>query len=314
MRKLVASYVRLPENLVDRLRKYAEVHLAYLEDIQHILDKINVVIGYDVPCEHLKRMERLEMFQSYAAGVDGLPWDCIPGNVIVCSNAGANADAVAEHAWALVLALAKNLHIHFERASRGEYVQSPGSLFLKGRVLGVIGLGSIGLRVAEIGKAFGMKVYGVSRSGVHKPPCDFVGGPGSLDKVLEESDVIVLAAPLTRETRGMIDLRRLRKLKRDAIMVNVGRAELVKREDLLQYLEENPGFRFASDVWWNIKEDFRREAEILRYPNVVATPWIAGGFGNREVWEGMLEKAVENVVEYLRRGRPRNVVNRSDYV
>ncbi len=314
MGKIVASYVRLPERLVNKLRKYAEVHLPYQEDVRPILERINIVIGYNVPCEHLENMRSLEMFQSYAAGVDGLPWSCIPSGVIVCSNAGANADAVAEHAWSLILALAKNLHIHFERTKRGEFAQSPGYLLLRGRTLGVIGLGSIGVKVAEIGKAFGMKVYGVSRSGIHKPPCDFVGDPESLDKVLEESDVIVLAAPLTKETRGMINLNRLRRLKRDAILVNVGRAELVDREDLLRYLEENPEFRFASDVWWNIKERFREEAEILRYPNVVATPWIAGGFGNREVWESMLERAIDNVIEYICGGKPRNVVNREDYI
>ena len=170
------------------------------------------------------------------------------------------------------------------------------------------------MRVAETGKALGMRVYGVSKSGAHKPPCDLVKSSENLDEILGECDVIVLAAPLTKMTRGLIDLGRLRRMKPDAILVNVGRAELVKREDLLKYLEENPEFRFASDVWWNIKEDFGRDLEILRYPNVIATPWIAGGFGNKEVWESMLEKAVDNIIEYIRGGKPRNIVDRREYV
>ena len=314
MKKIVLTYIRLPPKAEERLRGVAELYNR--EEIgEEILPKVNIVIGYRVPSQDLEKMERLELFQSYAAGVDALPWKSIPEHVVVCSNAGSNSEAVAEHAWALILMLAKNLHIHLQRMREGKYVQKPPkATFLKGKIIGIIGLGHIGRRIAETAKTFEMKVYAITRSGKARVECDFVGDPSKLDYVLGVSDVVVLSSPLTKETKWMINLERLRRMKRDAILVNVGRADLIKRDDLLMFLEENPLFRVGIDVWWNVGERFEKDKVFFKYPNVVGTPWIAGGYGNEEVMDLMLERAVENVIKYIKSGVAGNRVDRMEYV
>jgi len=311
---VLLSYVKLSEKALKMLEKHGVLYLSTSQGLEEILPRVEVVVCTMLNANHLKKMKALRMIQSVAAGVDVLPWAEIPEHVLVCGNAGSNADAVAEHAWALILTLTRNLHVHIPNMRRGVFDQSPGTTSLVGRTIGIIGMGAIGRRVAEIANAFKMRVLAVTKSGKTNVMCDFVGGPEAVDKVLAESDVVVLSAPLTKRTRGMIDLRRLNLMKKNCVLVNIARADLIRREDLLAFLQNNPEFRVATDVWWNIREEFRRDAEFMRYPNFIGTPWVAGGFGNPEVWENMVNEAAANVVRFLRGETPRNIIDRSDYV
>jgi lactate dehydrogenase-like 2-hydroxyacid dehydrogenase len=99
----------------------------------------------------------------------------------------------------------------------------------------------------------------------------------------------------------------------DAVFVNVGRAEVVDREGAWRILKERPSFIFASDVWWG-RNDFAKDAEFFALPNVMATPWVAGGYGNEEVWRRMAMEAVKNLITWAMGGRPRNVARREDYI
>ena len=313
---VVLSYSKLDEENRKKLETLSELHIAEeeREKLEKILPEVEVVICFKLEREHLRMMKNLKMIQAITAGVDSLPWDAIPDSVIVCSNAGSNDYAVAEHTWALILALAKNLHIHVSNMKNGVYDPSRGVGVLHGRKIGIVGMGAIGRRIAEIAKMFNMRVLAITRSGRTTIECDFIGDPTALDKVLSESDVVVIAAPLTKHTRWMINREKLEKMKKDAILVNIARADIIKRDDLLDFLRENPEFRFASDVWWNTQERFAGDYEFMRFPNVIGTPWIGGGLGSREVWEGMVDKAVENVLKYLRGEKPDNIVPKSEYV
>jgi len=99
----------------------------------------------------------------------------------------------------------------------------------------------------------------------------------------------------------------------DAVFVNVGRAEVVDREGALRILKERPRFIFASDVWWG-RNNFAKDAEFFALPNVVATPWVAGGYGSEEVWREMAVAAVKNLLAWARGETPKNIAKRSDYV
>ncbi len=313
-RPIVLTYIDLTDEARKTLEPYATVYDRNDAEVEYILPKVEAVICFKLDVNHLRKMRNLRLIQAITAGVDALPWSDIPDNVIVCSNAGSNDSAVAEHAWALILSLAKNLHIHIRNMKDGHYEPTVGVNLLEGRTIGIIGLGAIGRRIAEAAKAFRMRVLAVTKSGKSSFECDFVGGPESLDKVLSESDVVVIASPLTKHTYNMINKDRLSKMKKNAILVNIARASIIHREDMLQFLRENPEFRFASDVWWNMNERFQEDYEFMKFPNVIGTPWIGGGLGNDEVWVNMVNKAAENVVRFLKGEKPLNIVDKSDYV
>ncbi|MCS7129171.1 MAG: 2-hydroxyacid dehydrogenase [Candidatus Caldarchaeum sp.] len=313
-KKTLVSYVELDEEDLAKLREYAEVYTPSSRGFEDAKGEAEIALSVVLQPGEVKKLKRLEFLQTISAGVDSLPWSMIPEKVVVCGNMGSNADAVAEHAWALLLAAAKRLHHYMPNVKNGDFSQKTETLQLRGRTLCVVGMGSIGRKVAEVGKAFGMRVIGVTRSGSSSIEVDRVVGPEGLDEALRESDFVVLSAPLTKHTRGLIGLNRLRMLKKRCVLVNIGRAELVDREALLTYLRENPEAVVATDVWWNVKLGDKWETELINYPNFIGTPWVAGGFGSPEIFSRMKQAAVENIIRYLSGQKPINIVDRSDYV
>jgi Phosphoglycerate dehydrogenase and related dehydrogenases len=267
----------------------AEVILAWPTQVTQILD----------------RAPKLKYIQTFSAGVDGLPFDKLPKGVRVFSNAGAYSLPVAEHAWALVLALAKMVNRRERNAQ---------SYMLTRKTLLVIGCGGIGSKVAQIGKsAFSMWVLGVSRS-FKSQDFDERHSINELPELLSRADVSVISLPLNKHTRSLFDYKMLSCVKQNSIMVNVGRAELVVEDDLKKVLLERPDFRFGTDVFWrkNGREEF--ESELWSYPNFMGTPHTAGADSNREVFEEAVLQAVKNVRTLLTTGSAQNEVKVEDYL
>jgi glycerate dehydrogenase len=201
-------------------------------------------------------------------------------------------------------------------APRGYAVALAGEMrLLNGGVFGVIGLGGIGSRAAGIAKAFGMKVYAITRTGTSSFPCDFVGDPSKLHLVLRESDILLLALPLTKQTRNLIARSELEAMKRDAILVNVARGDLVDRAAIYEHLRANPRFIYATDVWWlgpDGRESFDPSDPLFQLPNFICTPHTSGPLAF--VKGGAVRNAMENVIRFLRGEAPRNIVRREDYL
>jgi phosphoglycerate dehydrogenase-like enzyme len=174
-----------------------------------------------------------------------------------------NADATAELAIGLMLAVAKNVP-RFDRELRGNDWTSRGklerSLQLRGRRGVVLGYGAIGRRVAEVCLAMGMSVTGVSRSGAARAPAGNAGNVGGaavrvvpvteLDRLLPEADVLLVCCPATPETEGLLDAARLERLPRDAVLVNVARGTVVDEAALFEALRKRRLFGAGLDVWY----------------------------------------------------------------
>src|SRR5881296_1658652 len=196
----------------------------------------------DIPPEVWPTMVRLKLLQTVAAGVDHLPYDRIPAGVTICSNAGAHRISIAEHAMALLLAAAKNIPIHTNAIRSAKFPQDLMGKSVRGKTLGVIGLGGIGGEAARLATGLGMRVVGINRRGASDAPAEWVGTMDDLDRLLRESDVVLLSIPLTRRTLGMIGARELGLMKADAILVNVARGKLVRERDLYEHLKANSPF------------------------------------------------------------------------
>ena len=169
---------------------------------------------------------------------------------------------------------------------RGEWVGS-GRLTgephaeLYGGTLGLIGFGHIGAEVARRAPAFGLRVQAVRKHSEwtisDMQPVRFLSGPDGVDTLLETSDVVVVACPLTYETRGMLDRRRLRLLKKDAVLINVARAEIIEEEALYEALQERWFAAAALDVWYRYPKAEGEEEPGSGFPfhslsNVLVTP------------------------------------------
>lgn len=313
MPQTIYSTVRLSPELKRKLEAFAEVvEAGELGKSQVDLSQVSILICGPITAEELNSMRNLQFIQCVYAGVDALPWNSVRENVLVASNVGSNADAVAEHAFALLLAAAKRIAFFDSRMRDGNFEIVGESRMLYGRRICVLGLGAIGSRIAEIAKSFKMHVVGYGRSLKRDAPVDEFYTQDRLNDALRGCDYAVIALPLNKYTQNLITYERLSLMKRDVILVNIGRAPIVKRDDLVRFLKENPSFVYASDVWWNVKNP-AEEMEIVRLPNVLSTPWIAGAASSKAVYEEMLRIAVENVLRYLSGEKPENIVRHEDY-
>ena len=206
------------------------------------------------------------------------------------------ADAVAEHALALMLAVAKRLEQGRPVLRQGGWRTALAypTLGLRGKTLGLFGHGRIGTRIGAIGAAFGMKVLATTRNPQSTP----------FDQLLRESDFLVLAAPATLETRGRFTTAVFAAMKPGAVLVNISRAALVDEPALLAALDTGPLAAYATDVF--APEPPPPDSPLLHHPRVFVSPHVA--WGTEDAIQRLLDLSIENVEAFLA-GRPVNLVD-----
>ena len=216
-----------------------------------------------------------KLLQFMTAGVDFIPFGDIPASLPVAANGGAYAEAIAEHALAMALAAAKQIVRSHAEVARGEFHQHRPNRMLTGGICGILGFGGIGLATAKLMRAVGMHVHAINRSPRPHEALDWCGTPDQLDTLLAATDVLVISVPLTKATEGMIGARELNLMKRDAILINLARGEIVDEAALYAHLRTNPGFTACIDAWWvePVRHGtFRMDHPFTDLPNVVASP------------------------------------------
>ena len=252
----------------------------------------------------LHSMIGLKMVQTLSAGVDTLDFSSLPPGVQVFSNAGAFTDTVAEHAWGLLLGVAKGIHLRKVKVT-------PRAL--RGKTLLVIGGGGIGSEVARLSKSIGMRTIGISRTFKAGDFFDEKHTVASMAPDIEAADAIVITLPLTNNTKGMIGYRLLMKSKENAIVVNVGRGDTIDEKGLLRWLKERPESRFATDVFWKKrgKEVFTTRAWEL--PNFAGTLHDSGTPVGEDL-KGPKIAAARNVRRFFESGEALNRVEPREYL
>jgi len=249
------------------------------------------------------------LIQFMSAGVDFIPLGALPPQVPVAGNGGAFAEAMAEHGLAMALAAAKHLIVEQQNLARGEFNQFRRTRMLAGGVCGIFGFGGIGVATARLMRAIGLKVHAINRRGTSDEPVDWVGTLDRLDELLAASDVLVISAPLTRATLGLIGAAELARMKPDGILVNLARGEIIDEKALYDHLVAHPQFTACIDAWWiePVRHGtFRMDQPFLALPNVVASPHnSAQGSGAHDIG---LRRAVENCRRALTGETPRHLV------
>lgn len=219
--------------------------------------------------------------------------------VTVCNTPGYADNAVAEHALALLFAVARQVP-RLDRAMRnGIWDQASAGFELAGKTLGVIGYGGIGARMAALGKALGMTVLAWTRSPENHPGVAFTG----LDDLLARSDVVSLHAAATPETRHMIDAAGLDLMKPSAVLINTARAELVDEEALIMRLGDGRLAAAGLDVYG--QEPVPAGHPLLALDNVVLSPHM--GYSTPEAISAILDLAIDSLAGYFA-GSPLNQV------
>ncbi|MDP9342361.1 MAG: 2-hydroxyacid dehydrogenase [Actinomycetota bacterium] len=311
----------IKDAIVDVLGTAASV--VFLADLapgerREALETADAVLAWNLDAElepeELEQLAGVGLIQFVSAGVDHIPFDRLPAEVPVASNAGAYAGPMAEHVLAMALALAKRLPQLHAKLARGEFDQRTLTKSVRGSVVGTLGFGGIGHACAALFEACGARIHAINRSGRTDRPVEFAGTLDDLDRVPAAADVLVISVPLTRSTRGLIGRRELELMKPDAILVNVARGAIVDEAALYEHLRGHPQFSAGIDAWWDEPhhgEPFRTAFPFFDLPNVLGSPH------NSALTPGSLVEAnryaAENVLRHLRGEPIRGLVRRDDY-
>lgn len=249
---------------------------------------------------------RLKFIQSISAGVDVFGLDDLKARGIRLASAqGANANAVAEHAMGLMLALSRMIHTARDNQARKLWrgmISDPAAREdeLAGKTVLIVGLGGIGARLARFAKAFDMRVIGMKRDTSAKVEnVDALVGPGELERVLGEADIVALTCPLTPETKGLINARRLAAMKPTAHLVNCARGPVVDEDALIAALQAGTIAAAGLDV--TCEEPLAEASPLWAMENVLLTPHTGGETAAYE--RRVVDLLIENLGR-LSRGEP----------
>ncbi len=266
------------------------VHLPNYDRLAEELPDTDIFVGYSLRAEQLKDAKKLKWIHSTAAGVAQLMYpELRDSGILVTNPSGIFSVPMAEHTMGLLLALARNFPDSVRGQDRSRWSQQeiwdkPQHLTeLNGKVLLIVGYGSIGREVARRAKAFDMKVWGVTRSGKGEQCYKTVNFPthvekifaaGQLQEALPGADYVLICAPETAETKHLIGAAEIAKMKRGARLINVARGSLLDETALVHALERGALGGAALDV--AATEPLPAESPLWKAPNLFLTPHTSG--------------------------------------
>jgi phosphoglycerate dehydrogenase-like enzyme len=308
----------IPAAHVERLRRELPHHtFLHAPSEQRALDMIpsaEVAFMSELRPAHLSAAPRLRWVHSPAAGVGGMLFPAmIESPVVVTNSRGISAGTIAEHVLAVMLARFRKLSLAFHSQSLRQWAQeafvaqSPLRTIAGARVL-VVGLGSIGSATASRLIALGARVTATRRTPTQPAPegVEAIVPPDRLHELLPGADVVVIAAPQTRETRALIGAPELAAMRRDALLVNVSRGRLVDEAALVAALTNTPTLAAALDVFE--EEPLPPTSPLWALPNVLITPHISGF--RPDHWDAVTELFADNLRRFDA-GQPLlNIVNK----
>ncbi len=273
--------------------------LSNQKKLEDLFGRAEVIYGWihHFPKNLLARTPRLKWIQTMSAGVDRLPEEFLKSPVRIANASGLHGTPMAEVVLEMMLMFAKDASSCFRMKEKREFKRYTPKV-LKGQTVGVLGLGVIGKEIGRLCKAFGMRVLGIHRSskpGENVPNVDSVFSREQLPQLLAESDFLVIAMPLTRETKGMVGEKELRSMKATSYLINVARGAIVDEKALIRALEEKWIAGAGLDVF--ITEPLPPDSRFFDLPDLIYSPHISGEMPDYEI--RATEVFCENLKRYL---------------
>ncbi len=304
----------MPEAIRKRWPEMRVLHLPNYDRLPEELPDTDIFVGYSLRADQLKDAKKLKWIHSTAAGVKQLMYPELRDSEILVTNPrGVFSMPMAEHTMGLLLALARNFPDSVRQQDRARWSQQeiwdkpPHLTELNGKVLLIVGYGSIGREVAKRAKGFDMRVWGVTRSGEgDRTHVEKIVSAAKLLDVLPDADYVLISAPETAETGHLIGAAQIARMKRGAKLINVSRGSLLDEAALLRALESGALGSAALDVAH--LEPLPAESALWKAPNLMITPHTSA------VSDKLWERETALLVDLLERWFDgREMFNRVDF-
>lgn len=311
MKKKVLVTKPIPKEVEEYLRENCEVTIWNSNSLmpeEELVKQLQDITGlittnkYKIDCELLNNSPKLKFVSNIAVGYNGFDLEEMKKRHVVGMHTPSVLDeTVADLAFTLILSAARRIGLLDRYVKEGKWTESiDKNLFglnVYGKKLGILGLGRIGSKVAKRAKlGFDMEVsyFDAFRKEAFEQELDV--RYGSIEKIMSESDFVLVMLPLMKETENLIDYQKLSLMKPTAILINSSRGEIVNETDLIKILEEKKIFGAALDVFH--EEPIRPNHPLLQFDNVLTTPHI--GSAVEETRNEMAWIAAKNIVNSIK--------------
>src|SRR3989338_447656 len=264
------------------------------ETAEHLPDADAIAVFPATMPASLKDAKKLRWVHSFAAGVDKILTDEVKNSdVLVSNSSGIHKYPISEHVIGFMLILSHKFDRMFESQEKHLWEKQEDATELRDKTLLIVGLGNIGGEIARLGKAFGMKVIAVTREVRNEDsPADEVFPPESLNEHLGEADFVIISVPLTDETHHLFNLERIKKMKPSAILMNIGRGQIIHEQELVEALKQKIIAGAALDV--TEEEPLPSTSPLWDMENVIITPHNSG------LSERQMDRAIDLLCENIK--------------
>mmetsp|Transcript_3894 Transcript_3894/g.5218 ORF Transcript_3894/g.5218 Transcript_3894/m.5218 type:complete len:316 (+) Transcript_3894:210-1157(+) len=295
---VITQGLGVPVEVVEKMAKERGIKLYWQldsADPQPVSPTALIMVNKKTNGEFLSKLKP-KMVAVAFTGYDAVDMAACKKDKIAVYNVPAySTDSVAELAIGLALAVYREIPVADSSVRSGKWVISSGGTELKGKTVGILGTGSIGIATAKLFKAFGCELIGWSRS--ERKEFKDIGGKyvKTKEDLFADADIVSLHIPNNKHTAGSIGKEQLSKLKQSAVLINVGRGGLVNQDVLVQMLNEKK-FRAGLDVF--VKEPIDAQDPILKAPNCVLTPHVA--YKTTEALARRVTVTLDNIVSFAK--------------
>jgi phosphoglycerate dehydrogenase-like enzyme len=307
----------IPPSHVERLRQrfpqHEWFHAPTREAALEWIPQADAAFALQIGKTQLEAATRLRWIHSPAAGVGGMLYpEMVASSVTITNARGMASDTIAEHVLAVTLAMFNQLPVAFRSQLAHEWAQEAiskaGTREIAGSTVLIVGLGAIGRAIARRMHLLGARVVGLrKRVGEPVEGVDEVAHVERLHDYLPSADVVVLSTPATPDTRGLIDARALAAMKRDAILVNVSRGQVIDEPALIEALRAGAIGGASLDVF--IDEPLRPDSPFWSLPNLLITPHTSGF--RPDYWDLAIDLFGENLRRFESGEHLLNVVDKN---
>ncbi len=311
--KQVLVLIPMKESQRERLERalpQAEYTYTSIKEVtEEQVQQAQIIFG-NAPAEMIQSSEKLIWLHLNSAGYDPYVREgVLDKHTILTTSSGAYGKAVSEHAFAMLLAMQKKLHLYRDDQKKHIWGEEGEVVSIADSTVLVLGAGDIGQRFAEQAHALGAYVIGVKRSPGACPACmDELHTTEELERLLPKADAVVSFLPSTDETRGLFDREKFSLMRPGSFFVNGGRGDLVRTEDLCDALESGHLAGAALDV--TNPEPLPADHRLWDIPGAFVTPHVSGFYHLPETLRNVVNICIENAGRYAAGETLRNVVNR----
>jgi D-2-hydroxyacid dehydrogenase (NADP+) len=327
---VVTASMRLPESMLDEWRavnprlqfsRVSREQRPYLaagkggapeaeaRELQAMLAEAEIVLSaYEAPRDLLERAPKLRWFHTFAAGIERyVESGFLREGLLFTNGSGPSSVPIAEYVVMMMLMMAKNAAGYVRQQDEHKWVRGRG-VELRGKTVGIIGLGQIGAETGRLAKALGCRVIGSRRSVTtareDAEGVDLLLPASNLARLLGESDFVVLAAPATAETRALLDAESFALMKQGSYLVNIARGSMVDEAALVAALKSGHVAGAALDVF--DPEPLPPDSELWQLPQVLITPHVSSA--SEHSMGRQMEICRQNLQRYIRGEKLLNLV------